>query len=151
MTRSMFSKSLSFKSWKWDFLFLLFKIPAWIFGWRVFTLPSKISGKLNGQARYYDNESNLISIASYRNNILHGRQSAEDVKPDNLIKFEDLIRQSIRKFLNISKNFSDSKLSQNEKSKKSDPRGKILEELDMGLINPTRFQDFSKITTGIFD
>ena len=88
--------------------------------------------------------------SNIRNNILHGRQSAEDVKPDNLIKFEDLIRQSIRKFLNISKNFSDSKLIQNEKSKKGN-REKILEELDMGLINPTRFQDFSKITTGIFD
>jgi len=33
---------------------------------------SKVSGKLNGYARYYDNESNLISIASYENNILHG-------------------------------------------------------------------------------
>jgi len=86
-----------------------------------------------------------------RNNILHGRQSAEDVKPDNLTKFEDLIRQSIRKFLNISKNFSDSKLIQNGKSKKSNPREKIIEELDTGLINPTRFEDFSKITTGIFD
>ena len=33
---------------------------------------TKISGKLNGYARYYDDQSNLISIASYKNNILHG-------------------------------------------------------------------------------
>ena len=32
----------------------------------------KISGKLNGQAIYYDNESNIISIANYKNNILNG-------------------------------------------------------------------------------
>ena len=31
-----------------------------------------ISGKLNGQARYYDNESNIVSIANYKNNILNG-------------------------------------------------------------------------------
>ena len=33
---------------------------------------SIVSGKLNGHAKYYDNESNLKSIASYKNNILHG-------------------------------------------------------------------------------
>ena len=33
---------------------------------------AKSSGKLNGQAKYYDNQSNLISIASYNNNVLHG-------------------------------------------------------------------------------
>jgi len=33
---------------------------------------STSSGKLNGYARYYDDNSNLVSIASYKNNILHG-------------------------------------------------------------------------------
>lgn len=87
-----------------------------------------------------------------RNDILHGRKENNfDIIPD-VMELERIIRISIRKFLNISKNISKKELKSEGKIKKNDTlRDYVLNELDLGLINRTRLESFSIHSRGPFD
>ena len=87
-----------------------------------------------------------------RNDILHGRKEKDFDIADDVAKLENIIRFSIRKFLNLSKNISKKELKNQGKL----PDGKtirdyLLEQLDLGLINRLNLEKFSKKTIGIFD
>ena len=87
-----------------------------------------------------------------RNDILHGRKGDEFDITNDVMELERMIRISIRKFLNISKNISKKELKSEGKMKKDDTlRDYILNELDLGLINRTRLDEFSIKSSGPFD
>ena len=48
----------------------------------------KIAGKLNGKSKFFDQSSNLISIANYSQNILHGNW--EEYYKNGIIKYKVL-------------------------------------------------------------
>ncbi len=87
-----------------------------------------------------------------RNDILHGRKKEDIDITNDVMELERIIRISIRKFLNISKNISKKELKSEGKIKKDDTlRDYILNELDLGLINRTRLDPFSIQPSGPFD
>ena len=94
----------------------------------------------------------IRSTYRLRNAVLHGRIGNEfDMMPD-IIELEKIIRLSIRKFLNLSKNLSRTELkSKGELSGGKNIRDYILNELDLGLINRLRLNDFSIKFHGPFD
>jgi hypothetical protein len=87
-----------------------------------------------------------------RNAILHGRKGTDFDITNDILELEKIIRVSIRKFLNISKNISKKELKLKGKIEKDDTiRDYILKELDLGLINRTRLDAFSIQSSGPFD
>ena len=87
-----------------------------------------------------------------RNDILHGRKGQDFDITHDVMELERMIRISIRKFLNLSKNISKKELKSEGKIKKDETlRDYILKELDLGLINRTRLDDFSIQLSGPFD
>ena len=87
-----------------------------------------------------------------RNDVLHGRKGNKSVIVNDIIEFEKIIRLSIRKFLNLSKNLSRNELkSKGELSGGKNIRDYIMNELDLGLINRLRLTDFSIKSHGPFD
>ncbi len=87
-----------------------------------------------------------------RNDILHGRKGKDFDITNDVMELERIIRISIRKFLNLSKNISKKELKSEGKIKKDDTlRDYILNELDLGLINRTRLEPFSIQSSGPFD
>jgi len=87
-----------------------------------------------------------------RNDILHGRKGQDVDITNDVIELERIIRVSIRKFLNLSKNISKKELKSEGKIKKDETlRDHILKELDLGLINRNRLDDFSIQSSGPFD
>lgn len=87
-----------------------------------------------------------------RNDVLHGRKENDFDITHDVMELERIIRISIRKFLNISKNISKTQLKSEGKIKKDDTlRDYVLNELDLGLINRTRLESFSIQSSGPFD
>ena len=86
-----------------------------------------------------------------RNDILHGRKGADFDITNDVMELEKIIRMSIRKFLNISKNISKKELKSQGKLKDESVRDYVLHELDLGLINRTRLESFSIQSNGPFD
>ena len=75
-----------------------------------------------------------------RNDIVHGRNPKNQAMEDVSKKLVEITRSSITKFLNLIKHYSG-----------KDIRKKILDDLDVGLINRTKLEKFLLKTTGSFD
>lgn len=87
-----------------------------------------------------------------RNDILHGRKGENYDVTNDVTELEKIIRFSIRKFLNLSKNLSKVELKKQKKlSDGKTIRDYILDELDLGLINRTKLEKFSNKAMGTFD
>ena len=87
-----------------------------------------------------------------RNEILHGRKDKDYDITNDVAELEKIIRLTIRKFLNLSKNLSKKELkTQGELKDGKNIRDYILNELDLGLINRVKLEKFSKKTTGVFN
>ena len=86
----------------------------------------------------------MTNIYKIRNDILHGRKPSSTETDTEIKKLEDVSRLCINKFLNISQNFPDLKISQN-------PRDYILDQLDLGLINRKKLDEFLILTNGNFN
>lgn len=87
-----------------------------------------------------------------RNEILHGRKEKDDDITNVVGELEKIIRLSIRKFLNLSKNLSKQELKEQGELKDGKTiRDYILNELDLGLINRKKLAKFSNKSMGIFD
>ncbi len=94
----------------------------------------------------------MKNIYKLRNDILHGRKAISDNIDAEILKLENIARKCIQKFLNLSKNLHISELKeQNELTGGKPIREYILEQLDLGLVNRTKLEIFSKKASGIFD
>ena len=87
-----------------------------------------------------------------RNDILHGRKGSDyDISAD-VKELERIIRKSIRKFLNLANNLSKDELKiQGELTDGRKIRDYILDQLDSGLINRIKLENFEKKISGPFD
>jgi len=87
-----------------------------------------------------------------RNDILHGRKEKDYDITNEVLELEKIIRLSIRKFLNFTKNISKKELKkQGELKNGKTVRDYILNELDLGLINRVKLVDCLKKSKGPFD
>ncbi len=87
-----------------------------------------------------------------RNDILHGRKPSDKISVDDIEELEEIIRICIKKFLNFSDNLSVKDLKgQGKLSNGKVVRDYILEELDVGLINRAKLEEFLKQSVGRFD
>ena len=117
----------------------------------------KISNRCAMMAGFDENDRELCwnfikNTYKLRNDILHGRKGDDCDITTDVMELERIIRISIRKFLNISKNISKKELkSKNKMKKDATIRNYILNELDLGLINRTRLDEFSIQSCGPFD
>lgn len=104
-----------------------------------------------------DNEREIYwnfmkSIYKLRNDILHGRKSIFENIDTEILKLENITRKSIQKFLSLSKNLNISELKkQDDLINGKSIRDYVLEQLDLGLVNRTKLETFSKKSSGIFD
>ncbi len=86
-----------------------------------------------------------------RNDILHGRKGNEIDITNDVVELEKIIRISIKKFLNLSKNLSKTDLKRQGKLNASTTiRDYLLNELDLGLINRLKLENFLKNSKGLF-
>ena len=117
----------------------------------------KISNRCAMMVGFDENDQELCwnfikNTYKLRNDILHGRKGKDFDITTDVMELERIIRISIRKFLNISKNISKKELkSKNKMKKNAMPRNYILNALDLGLINRTRLDEFSIQSCGPFD
>ena len=87
-----------------------------------------------------------------RNDILHGRKPSDKISVDDIEELEEIIRICIKKFLNFSDNLSVKDLKeQGRLSNSKVVRDYILEELDVGLINRAKLEEFLKQSAGRFN
>jgi hypothetical protein len=93
----------------------------------------------------------IKNVYRLRNNILHGRKENDLDITREIIELENIIRSSIRKFLNLSANLSKKELkSQKKLDSGMTIRDYLLTELDLSLINRTRLDEFLKMSDGPF-
>jgi hypothetical protein len=126
----------------------------------MFSSPGETSLKIaNRSALMYGNDENeqekcwifIKNVYKLRNNILHGRTENKLDITKEIIELENIIRISIRKFLNLSTNLSKKELkSQKKMDSGMTIRDYLLTELDLSLINRTRLDEFLKISNGPF-
>ena len=86
-----------------------------------------------------------------RNDILHGRKPSDKISVDDIEELEEIIRKCIKKFLNFSENLSIKDLKGQGKLSSRTVRDYILEELDVGLINRAKLEEFLKQSVGRFN
>jgi Fic family protein len=86
-----------------------------------------------------------------RNDILHGRKPKDQISGDDVEELEEIIRKCIKKFLNFSENLSIKDLKGQGKLSSRTVRDYILEELDVGLINRAKLEEFLKQSAGRFN
>ena len=87
-----------------------------------------------------------------RNDILHGRKPKDQISGDDIEELEEIIRICIKKFLNFSENLSVKELKvQGKLSKGKEVRDYVLEELDVGLINRAKLEEFLRQSVGRFN
>lgn len=86
-----------------------------------------------------------------RNDILHGRKSRDKISLDQINELKQILRICIRKFLNFSENLSVTDLKKQGKLSNQTVRDYILDELDRGLINREKLDDFLRNANGRFD
>ena len=95
---------------------------------------------------------NFIKIEyKLRNDILHGRKSRDKISIEQINELEEILRICIRKFLNFSENLSVTDLKKQGKLSNQTVRDYILDELDRGLINREKLDDFLRNANGRFD
>ena len=93
----------------------------------------------------------IKNVYRLRNNILHGRKENDLDITKEIIELENIIRSSIRKFLNLSTNLSKKELkSQKKLDSGMTIRDYLLTELDLSLINRKRLDEFLKVSDGPF-
>lgn len=93
----------------------------------------------------------IKNVYRLRNNILHGRKENDLDLTKEILELENIIRFSIRKFLNLSANISKKELkSQKKLDSGMNIRDYLLTELDLSLINRTRLDEFLKVSDGPF-
>jgi hypothetical protein len=93
----------------------------------------------------------IKNVYRLRNNILHGRKENDLDITKEIIELENIIRSSIRKFLNLSTNLSKKELkSQKKLDSGMTIRDYLLSELDLSLINRKRLDEFLKVSDGPF-
>jgi hypothetical protein len=126
----------------------------------MFSSPGETSLKIaNRSALMYGSDESkqeecwtfIKNVYRLRNNILHGRQKNNLDITKEIIELENIIRFSIRKFLNLSTNISKKELkSQKKLDSGMTVRDYLLTELDLSLINRTRLDNFLIISDGPF-
>ena len=126
----------------------------------MFSSPGETSLKIaNRSALMYGSDESeqercwifIKNVYRLRNNILHGRKENDLDITKEIIELENIIRFSIRKFLNLSTNLSKKELkSQKKLDSGMTIRDYLLTELDLSLINRKRLDEFLKVSDGPF-
>ena len=110
---------------------------------------SMLAGIDDEQEHYWNFIKNEYKL---RNDILHGRKPKDQISGDDIEELEEIIRICINKFLNFSENLSVKELKvQGKLSKGKEVRDYVLEELDVGLINRAKLEEFLRQSVGRFN
>ena len=78
-------------------------------------------------------------------------ENRDKISIDQINELEEILRICIRKFLNFSENLSVTDLKKQGKLSNQTVRDYILDELDRGLINREKLDNFLKNANGRLD